>query len=82
MEVRTDAEVKGISRDDADWVLTWGSEGKRERFSAVINAAWEQRLRLDGQVGLPPPRRAIHRFKVAYIFSMRVSQSARPMSPS
>lgn len=63
VEARTHAEVTGITSDDAGWVVKWGVEGMRERFSAVINASWEQRLRLDECVGLRQPRSAVHRFK-------------------
>ena len=63
IETRTEAEVTAITRDDAGWIITSGAEGLRERFSVVINASWEQRLRLDAQVGLQPPRRVLHRFQ-------------------
>jgi glycine/D-amino acid oxidase-like deaminating enzyme len=63
LETRTDAEVTGITRAEHGLVVTWGPDGLRERFSAVINASWEQRLRLDAHLGLSPPHKVVHRFK-------------------
>ena len=63
VETRPEAEVTGIARDGDGFVVTWGPESQRETFCAVINASWEQRLRLDEGLGLKPPRRAVHRFK-------------------
>lgn len=63
VDTRTEAEVTGISREDDHLVVTWGGDGLREKFGAVINASWEQRLRLDQYLNLSPPRQALHRFK-------------------
>lgn len=63
VETRTEAEVTGITRTDDGLVLTWGADGRRETFSAAINASWEQRLLLDGYLDLAPPRSVVHRFK-------------------
>jgi len=63
VETRTSAEVTGITRDSDGFVLTWGADDAREKFSAVINASWEQRLWLDEMLGLTAPYNVVHRFK-------------------
>jgi len=39
-------------------------DGPSEAFDHLVNAAWEDRLRLDASLGLEPPRPWIHRYKV------------------
>lgn len=63
VETRIEAEVTRITRNDDGFVLTWGADGICETFDAVINASWEQRLRLDKHLGLTPSRSVVHRFK-------------------
>jgi glycine/D-amino acid oxidase-like deaminating enzyme len=53
-------------------------EGSIGPYEHVVNALWEDRLRIDDGVGLRPDRPWLHRYKLA----MHVSGSAGPALPS
>lgn len=62
LKLRTDSEIRRVSRRDNGFALITRS-GEIKLFDAVINASWEQRLRLDAMLGISPPHNAMHRFK-------------------
>lgn len=77
LTLRTNAEVTHLAKDDAGFKITVGPDGQTEHFDAVVNASWEQRLRLDAMLGLKAPQPVMHRFKCG-LYSDLSELAARP----
>jgi hypothetical protein len=58
-------QVESASRDRSSFIVTGTAAGRAfsERFDVVVNALWEHRLRIDADIGHPPGRAVVHRFK-------------------
>ncbi|WP_412565630.1 FAD-dependent oxidoreductase [Thalassobius sp. MITS945101] len=62
---RYKTSITAIQEGQAGYQLTGSYEGLTftERYDAVVNATWHQRLKLDASFGLTSARLAIHRYK-------------------
>ncbi|QQL45717.1 FAD-dependent oxidoreductase [Sulfuriroseicoccus oceanibius] len=66
IHVSTNTEVRTISRSPGGTFTVEGKEHTPARhYDLVVNASWESRLALDHQLGLTPPYRWLHRYKMA-----------------
>jgi len=54
------------ARSSHESFIVIASDGRQHGpYDYIINALWEDRLRIDGQIGIHPTRRWIHRYKLA-----------------
>ena len=76
IEVRLGVEVTGVraARGEGDALhapLTVDTaDGADGPFDAVVNALWDGRLAVDATLGIPPPTRWSHRYRLAVFLSV------------
>lgn len=61
---RLGERVDSVSNDKTGRPGVRLAGGEVETFDQLVNASWEDRLRLDATIGISPPRPWIHRYKV------------------
>lgn len=51
--------------NDGAYDLTFAQSNVVRRYDIVVNASWESRLKFDHQLGITPPYKWLHRYKMA-----------------
>jgi glycine/D-amino acid oxidase-like deaminating enzyme len=79
IQLHANSEVEGVLVDSSGRPsVVIAGEGKLGPYDHVVNALWQERLRVDATVGLHPARPWLHRYKLA----VHISNAAGRTVPS